>query len=351
MAAEELVEAVLTRDVHGEPAALAPRAAPHLAQAGDGTREVHADRCIELADVDPELEGVGRRHRQELALGQVRFDLAALLRRVAGAVGGDPFGEVSLALLGQLQRGHPVDQLDPAAALHEADRPHTALDELAEHVGCLGDGGAPQLGRLLDHGRVPHRDLAARPRCSVIVEQVELQPRQPLGELAGVGDRGRGHDESRIGAVEPGGAPQPAEDVRDVRAEHPAVCVGLVDDDPSEVREKVSPALVMGEDPDVEHVGVRQHQVGASPDRRPLLARGVPVVDRLAQVRRAQLAELPRLVLGEGLGRVEVEGATLRVPGDPVEDRQVERQRLPGRGAAGQDQLALPSYLERLGLV
>ena len=52
VAAEELVERVLAGDVDGEPAAPAPGAAPHLAQAGDGAGEVDADRRVELADVD-----------------------------------------------------------------------------------------------------------------------------------------------------------------------------------------------------------------------------------------------------------------------------------------------------------
>ena len=43
-----------------------------------------------------------------------------------------------------------------------------------------------------------------------------------------------------------------------MRAEHAAVDVRLVDDDDREVREEVAPARVVGQDPDVEHVGVRE---------------------------------------------------------------------------------------------
>ncbi len=64
MAAEELVERVLARHVQRQPAATPPGTAPHLAQRRDGPRERHADRRVERADVDPELERVGGRRRR-----------------------------------------------------------------------------------------------------------------------------------------------------------------------------------------------------------------------------------------------------------------------------------------------
>ena len=65
MAAEELVERVLARDVEGDPVAAAPRPPPHLTQAGNGAREGDADRRVELADVDAELERIRRDHRKQ----------------------------------------------------------------------------------------------------------------------------------------------------------------------------------------------------------------------------------------------------------------------------------------------
>ena len=95
MAAEELVERVLAGDVDGEPLAAPPGAAPHLAQARDGAGEGHADRRVEVADVDPQLERVGGDHRQQLARRQARLDLPPLRGRVAGPVGGDPLRELA----------------------------------------------------------------------------------------------------------------------------------------------------------------------------------------------------------------------------------------------------------------
>src|SRR2546423_11415952 len=90
MAAEELVEGVLARDVQGEALASPPGPAPHLAQARDRAGEGDADRRVQLADVDAQLERVGGHHRQQLSRHQASLDLAALLWRVAGPVGGNP---------------------------------------------------------------------------------------------------------------------------------------------------------------------------------------------------------------------------------------------------------------------
>ena len=50
-------------------------------------------------------------------------------------------------------------------------------------------------------------------------------------------------------AVDRGGPPEPAQHVGDVRAEHAAVDVGLVDDDEREVREQVAPGAWWGRIP------------------------------------------------------------------------------------------------------
>src|SRR5206468_5613717 len=60
MAAEELIERVLAGDVDRQPATAAPGAPPHLPQARHRTWERHADRGVELADVDAELKRIGR---------------------------------------------------------------------------------------------------------------------------------------------------------------------------------------------------------------------------------------------------------------------------------------------------
>ena len=93
--------------------------------------------------------------------------------------------------------------------------------------------------------------------------------------IVALASRKRGLD-----AVEGGRAPEPAQHVGDVGAEHAAVNVGLVDDDEREVREQVRPGGVVGQDPDVQHVGVGDHEVARRRICGALLAWGVAVVDR-----------------------------------------------------------------------
>jgi hypothetical protein len=97
-------------------------------------------------------------------------------------------------------------------------------------------------------------------------------------------------------AIDRGRAAQAAQDVADVGAKHAAVHVRLVDDHECQVREQIPPGGVVGHDPDMQHVGVRQDEVAAPADRGPLLARRVAVVDRrpdrLVEAERVQRAGL-----------------------------------------------------------
>ena len=90
VAHEELVERVLARDENGDAVTPATRAAPLLAQRGDRAGERDRDRAVERADVDPELERIGRGDAEQLAGHQPPLDLAPLRGRVAGAVGREP---------------------------------------------------------------------------------------------------------------------------------------------------------------------------------------------------------------------------------------------------------------------
>src|SRR5512132_1565207 len=87
---EVLVERVLAGDERSEPVPTTARPAPLLTEARDGAGEADRDDRVEQADVDPELERVRRRDAEQLARGEPLLDLAALGRRVAGAVGREP---------------------------------------------------------------------------------------------------------------------------------------------------------------------------------------------------------------------------------------------------------------------
>ena len=229
-----------------------------------------------------------------------------------------------------------MDQLGRLAALREADRPQTARRERGEEPRSVAERARAQPELGVEQRRVPDDDLALGLGGGVRVDDGGGLARQLERELARVRDRCRCEQELRLGVVDPREPPQPPQDVRDVGAEHAAVHVRLVDDDVAQVREDVAPAVVVREDADVEHVGVRQDDVRPLADLPAPLARRVAVVDRGPQALQPELRERAGLVLRERLRRVEVERPRLRLARDRVEHGQVERERL-SRGRAGRD--------------
>ena len=336
LAHEVLVERVLGRDEHREAVAASARAAPLLAQRRDRSRKADRDHRVEQADVDPELERVGRGDPEQVALGEAPLDLAALLDGVARAVGREP--RVVAEPVGR----EAVDQLGRLAALGEGERAKAALDECRLELRSLRERRSAQPELDIEQRRVPEDDGALGAGRCVVPDHRHRRPEQRLAELARVRDRGRGEQELRLGAVDrrdPAKAPQ---HVGDVRSEHAAVDVRLVDDDVAEVREHLAPALVVREQPDVDHVRVGQDRVRPLADLPALVGRGVAVVDRRPQLRDAQRGQRAELVLRERLRRVQVEHTVLGRPHEVVEDRQVERERLAGRGAGGDHEVLAP---------
>ena len=105
LAHEELVERVLAGHEHRQAVAAAPGASPLLAQARDRAREADRDGAVEEADVDAELERVGGRHAEQLALDQAPLDLPPLGGRVAGAVRREPRGGLRVEPLARRSGG------------------------------------------------------------------------------------------------------------------------------------------------------------------------------------------------------------------------------------------------------
>jgi hypothetical protein len=315
VAGEELVERVLARNVEREPPASSSGAAPHLTQAGDRAREGHDERGIECPDIDAEFERVGCDDRRELAGAQPSLDLPPLRRRVAGPVGGDGVGELPGAEALQLRRDEPREQLDALARAHEADRPGALADQSRQQLGRLAERGAANSERRVDQRGVPDRDPPPRRRRGVAVDQGELlEPRQALGKLERVGDRRRREQDARLGPVRGRDSPQASNHIRDMGAEDPAVHVRLIDHDNGEVGEEIAPGAVIGQDPDVQHVGIRENQIRAAANLRTGLARGVTVVDRRSHpVPQPERVERSCLVLCERLRRIEVERSRLGI--------------------------------------
>ena len=226
LAHEVLVERVLRGDEHREPVAAPARAAPLLAQARDRAREADGDRAVEQADVDAELERVGRRDAEQLALDEAPLDVASLLRRVAGAVRREPLRRLRVDAVGR----HAVDELGRLAALREADRAQVALHERWP-AGARRRRARSRAGRARRRAARGSTARSSAPRAALRRRRstVALVAEQRVRELAGVRDRRRREHELRLGAVDAGEPPQPAQDVGDVRAEDAAIDVRLVD--------------------------------------------------------------------------------------------------------------------------
>ena len=192
------------------------------------------------------------------------------------------------------------------------------------------------------------RSACGRP---VAVDQQEVESGEPLRQLDRVGDRGAGEHEARLAAVGPGQPPQPPQHVGHVGAEHAAVGVRLVHHHPGQVGQEIAPGTVIGQDAHVQHVGVGEDEVGARADRAPFLARRVAVVDGVTQEAAAERGQLAGLVLGQRLRRIEVERPGGRIPGERVQHRQVERQRLAAGRARRHDRVPPRRCLQGVGLV
>ena len=219
---------------------------------------------VELADVDAELERVGRDHRAQLAARQPSLELAALLGGVAGAVGRRR-ARPARGPRREVVADEPAQQLDALARLHEADRARALAHEPGEQLGRLAERRAPRAERLVGQRRVPHRDLPlGRGRAVASISANVLEAGQALGQLDRVGDRRRGQQEARLGAVR-GGDPRAAGAARWPRASRTRRGRRAPRRPRRpQVGEQVGPGGVVGQDADVQHVGVGEHDVGAA---------------------------------------------------------------------------------------
>ena len=348
LAREELVERVVRGDEDREAAVAPASTAPLLSQGRHGPRKADGDRTVEEPDVDPQLERVGRGHAEQLAFDEASLDLTALRRRVPGAVRRESVRCRGVDALGR----EPVDELCRLPALREADRAQAARGQLRQEARRVSERARAQAELGVEERWVPDDDLPLGARRRVAVDHGRALSGELERELAGVRDRRGGEQELRLGVIDSREPAEPPEDVRDVRPEHASVDVRLVDDDVAEVCQDVSPAVVVGEDADMEHVRVGEDDVRPLADLPAALARRVAVVDRRLESLQAELGQRPRLVLRERLRRVEVERPRLRLASDRVEDGKVECEGLSRRRPGGDDDvLAAPRGFPDLRLV
>ena len=340
LAHEVLVQRVLAGHQHGVAVPGPAGPAPPLTQARHRAWEPGDERDVEAADVDAQLERLRRHHGVELVREQPSLDVAPLLRRVAGAVGLHAVGRAAAAAVLEAAADVSVHELRRLARRRERDHARAG-----EHALRRARSWPPRARCGARRWRGP-RAAGSRARRAlgsrrlVLVDAANGAPTSRSANSLRIGDGRRGEHEARVRAVLPAEPPQPADDLGDVAAEDPAVDVRLVQHHVPQLVQELGPALVAGQDADVEHVRVAEEDGGGAPQERPLVLRRVAVVDRRHYARHPEAVELARLVLRECLGREEEEGTCLGVGAEGLEDGELIAEALAARRPGAHDDVA-----------
>ena len=260
MARKPLVERIVAQHQEAESTLSAPGTTPLLAERRDRTRKAHHNGTIKLADVDTELEGVGRDHGPQGSTGQPRLDLAAHLGRIARPIRLDTVGQHG-GTARQLVAHAPQDQLDHLPTRGKADHALIVDHQLGHEADRVLDPRGASPRRLVEQARIPQRNIAAWRRRTIGIDNRDCTARQLPKRLGRVANGGRREQQLGRGAVERSAAAQASNHVRDVAAKDAAIDVSLVDDDRAEARQPLIPALMVRADADVDHVGITEDEI------------------------------------------------------------------------------------------
>jgi len=97
--------------------------------------------------------------------------------------------------------------------------------------------------------------------------------------------------------------------------------VGFIDHDVAQVEEEVVPAFVVGEQAEVDHVGIGEQDPGLLPGHLSGGGRGISVVGGDLDLFACEHAEAPELILGQSLSGIEVHGAGVGITQKTVDHR------------------------------
>ena len=312
----------------------AARSARLLPAGGDGAGEPGHHRRVQPADVDAQLQRVGRHHPPQRPVAQPAFDTAPLVREVAAAIGGDGVGAAAQRL-----RDIRGDQLRARAGTREHDGLHPAAQQAGGDLVSLVDDASPDALLSVEQRWVVEQEVALPRGRAVAVDQDRVLLDDAAGQLQRVADGRRAADEARARSVERRDPLQAANDVGQVGAEHAAVDVQLVDHHEAQSLEELAPLGVMRQHARVQHVRIGDDDAAPFADRAPHGCRRVAVVG-VGRYRQAAAqhhsVQLGLLVLRQRLGREQIERGRLGVAQEVRQDRQVVREGL-SRGT-GRDQ-------------
>ncbi len=229
--------------------------------------------------------------------------------------------EVGIDLREGVARRHR-HRLGAAPRAHERQGAHALHHEVGEQARGLRRGGTPGgrvvLPAVLGQRRLPQRERRGSPWRRVGAHGAHVEADEPRRRARGVAGGRRREDERGARAVAGRHPLQSPQHVGDVRPEHAAVDVALVDDDVPQRTQERRPPLVAGQERAVQQVRVGEDVARVRPDPGALLVGGVAVVRRHAQPVEVELGDRAPLVVRQRLGRREIESggaAAVRRPG------------------------------------
>src|SRR5680860_378411 len=183
---------------------------------------------------------------------------------------------------------------------------------------------------------MPEDHLAPAGRSPIFHDRLQGEAGQVGGMFLRVLDGGGREGERGISAVEVSYPAQPAQDVGHMAAKDAPVGVGFIHDHPTQVEEEIPPRLMVGKDAHMEHVWIGEQDPAAVTGQAPGFRGSVTVIDGRPDLIPGERLQVTYLVLGQGFGGIQVEGATHGLMQEGVQYRKVEGQTL-ARGGAGCD--------------
>ncbi|OPZ52601.1 MAG: hypothetical protein BWY91_02248 [bacterium ADurb.BinA028] len=394
VAHEEAVQRVVGGDEHRQRLAAGPPGSAHLLpERRHRPRPTRQEHRVQAADIDAEFQRGRRCEAAQVTGAQLPLQDPPFFGQIPASVCRDhrsrPDGSVTIgarlalacaslvvigsgpasigsgpASIGRAAGGRLGKHLRSDPRSGEGHRLHARVHQIGQQIRSLGHGRAPPRGHPrfgIGHRpdrRLPQPDGHRRARRAVERDRADRHTDQASGVPTRVGDGRGGEDEGGVGAVAGCDPAQPPQDQREVRPENPSVDVAFVDDDIAQGAQERSPPLVPGQQRVVDEVGVGQHIGPVLADPPPFLGRCVAVIGRDAQPRQREPGHPVELVVGQSLGRREIQRSRAAPRGRQCSIKHVREHRnevtqglARGRPRGDDDMLAAMRGLSCLDLV
>ena len=172
----------------------------------------------------------------------------------------------------------------------------------------------PQLA--VDHRRVVEDEILFPGRCAIVFNQGKRLLHQRFGQLLGVGNGCRTADKLRFGTVKLTNPLQSSNQVGQMAAINAAIIVQFINDEIAEVFKGLGPLGVVWQNAAMQHVWIREHNIGPFSNGTAGVLRRIAIVGESADIgthRFHQSIELLQLIFGQRLGRKQIHGSCPRI--------------------------------------